>query len=420
MTAENVRVVATLRDAWGVPEGAVVAWVVATDDQGQRQRCPADGAGDHRRVRPSLPPHRGRLRAPAPGRLLLEGARSRGRPGEARLYYVKLPLDHPRTIVRLTVRPVPVPAPEQPIFRLYGLGVGRPDWWVHCVDWFDRERFTPVYRDEQAHLPQRAGPPRAYLAPLAVTLPAEQHLKAMAERGFDPERMLLLDPASGAPGAAPGLEGPARPSTPGAGSAPRRTPPMRATRPRRRRRWRPPGGRPGARGPLRAGRSAVTRYDPHLVEVEVEASAPAWLFLADTFDPGWSATVDGQARPIRLANAMFRAVAVPAGRHVVAFRYTPAPLAWGATVTLATGVALLLVAGAGLAGAVRPAGPGAQIHQVLRATVHEQAGGAAGDEGVALAGAGAEHLGVPARVVPLRERQPGGEESSPAGRLGGG
>ena len=92
----------------------------------------------------------------------------------------------------------------------------------------------------------------------------------------------------------------------------------------------------------RAGRAALTRYDPHLVEVEVEASAPAWLFLADTFDPGWSATVDGQARPIRLANAMFRAVAVPAGRHVVAFRYTPAPLAWGATVTLATGLAVLL------------------------------------------------------------------------------
>jgi hypothetical protein len=54
---------------------------------------------------------------------------------------------------------------------------------------------------------------------------------------------------------------------------------------------------------------------------------------------------------------MFRAVAVPAGRHVVAFRYTPAPLAWGATVTLATGVIVLLVAGAGLAGAVRAGRP---------------------------------------------------------------
>ena len=70
-----------------------------------------------------------------------------GKPVEARLYYAKLPLDRTRTIVRLAVRPVPVAAAAQPIFRLYGLGVGQPDWWVHCVDWFDRERFTAWIRE---------------------------------------------------------------------------------------------------------------------------------------------------------------------------------------------------------------------------------------------------------------------------------
>jgi hypothetical protein len=45
---------------------------------------------------------------------------------------------------------------------------------------------------------------------------------------------------------------------------------------------------------------------------------------------------------------MFRAVGVPAGRHVVTFRYTPAPLAWGAVASLVTGVLVLLAAGAGL------------------------------------------------------------------------
>ncbi|HEX2325487.1 MAG TPA: YfhO family protein, partial [Chloroflexota bacterium] len=182
-------------------------------------------------------------------------------------------------------------------------------------------------------------------------------------RGFDPERMLLLDPGApgglGAPGApAPGLEGPSEAVHAGGWLGPPPDPAAAGD----------PAPEEAAGGVLqeddlgrvarsRAGRAAVTRYDSHLVEVEVEASAPAWLFLADTFDPGWSATVDGQARPIRLANAMFRAVAVPAGRHVVAFRYTPAPLAWGATVTLATGVIVLLVAGAGLAGAVRAGRP---------------------------------------------------------------
>ena len=272
MTAENVRVVATLRDAWGVAEGTVVAWVVATDDQGQRQRWPlrmgqeiADATAP-----PPLAPLLSPTGAPAGPRpqavFSWKEPGPGGRLGEARLYYVKLPLEHPRTIVRLTVRPIPVPAAEQPIFRLYGLGVGRPDWWVHCVDWFDRERFTPVYRDEQVRIfRNERALPRAYLAPLAVTLPAEQHLKAMAERGFDPERMLLLDPgAPGAPGGqgaagapAPGLEGPSEAVHAGGWLGPRRAPPMRATRPRKRRQvpsarrttwgaWpaRGPGGRP--------------------------------------------------------------------------------------------------------------------------------------------------------------------------------
>ena len=44
------------------------------------------------------------------------------------------------------------------------------------------------------------------------------------------------------------------------------------------------------------------------VEVETELTAPSYLVLADTFDPGWSATVDGLVSPIRPAYVAFRAV----------------------------------------------------------------------------------------------------------------
>jgi hypothetical protein len=40
---------------------------------------------------------------------------------------------------------------------------------------------------------------------------------------------------------------------------------------------------------------------------------------------------------------MFRAVAVPAGEHMVEFRYEPQPLQIGAAATLATGMLLLAV-----------------------------------------------------------------------------
>jgi uncharacterized membrane protein YfhO len=106
----------------------------------------------------------------------------------------------------------------------------------------------------------------------------------------------------------------------------------------------------------------VETYAPERVDVRVEADAPAWLFLADSFDPGWRVTVDGVPRPIHRANALFRAVAVPAGSHAVAFRYQPVPLAWGAAVSLLTGLAVLVVAGGGLLGALsarrRTAPPG--------------------------------------------------------------
>jgi len=92
-----------------------------------------------------------------------------------------------------------------------------------------------------------------------------------------------------------------------------------------------------------AGTTTITRYDGDRVTAEVDASADAWLFLADTYDPAWQAYVDGSPRPLRLANAMFRAVGVPAGHHIVEMRYQPLPLQRGAVITLLTGAGLLLV-----------------------------------------------------------------------------
>jgi uncharacterized membrane protein YfhO len=63
--------------------------------------------------------------------------------------------------------------------------------------------------------------------------------------------------------------------------------------------------------------------------------------LLDTYYPGWRAEVDGRRTPIRAANAAFRAVAVPAGRHRVRFTYRPASVLAGGLVSAAAVLVLL-------------------------------------------------------------------------------
>jgi uncharacterized membrane protein YfhO len=77
--------------------------------------------------------------------------------------------------------------------------------------------------------------------------------------------------------------------------------------------------------------------------VEVDAAAPALLILSEAWDPGWSATVDGQPAPVLLADHILRAIPVPAGQHSVELRYDPPYLRAG---LLLAGLSLLAVAAA--------------------------------------------------------------------------
>jgi uncharacterized membrane protein YfhO len=62
------------------------------------------------------------------------------------------------------------------------------------------------------------------------------------------------------------------------------------------------------------------------VDIDVDASAPAYLILSDTYYPGWKASIDGSPAQIFQANGSMRAVKVPAGRHVVSFLFAPRSL----------------------------------------------------------------------------------------------
>ena len=66
-------------------------------------------------------------------------------------------------------------------------------------------------------------------------------------------------------------------------------------------------------------------------KVVIEAEAPrggGWVVLNDVWHPYWFARVDGAPVRVSRANVLFRAVAVPEGRHEVVFRFEPLKGLW--------------------------------------------------------------------------------------------
>jgi hypothetical protein len=104
-----------------------------------------------------------------------------------------------------------------------------------------------------------------------------------------------------------------------------------------------PGISSAADGPLRGVPATIVRDDEEVVEVDATLAADGLLVLADSFYPGWRATVDGISAPIVAANHLFRAVPVPAGAHRVRFEYRPMTFTAGAALSLAASGAVIVL-----------------------------------------------------------------------------
>jgi hypothetical protein len=109
----------------------------------------------------------------------------------------------------------------------------------------------------------------------------------------------------------------------------------------------PLAGEPGFEGSVRW---IERRADQQ--RLETTSRGPAVLVLADAYDPGWRASVDGDRTALLRANVAFRAVAVPQGRHVVELVYRPRAVVLGLGVSLSA----LIVAAALFVTARRRAG----------------------------------------------------------------
>jgi hypothetical protein len=143
--------------------------------------------------------------------------------------------------------------------------------------------------------------PRVYVVGTARSAAAGSAVDALLAPDFDPEREVVIS----------GGLGPAAVSAPTAGAAPF------------------------------AGRIRRADLKPDRVRVEVELDRDGYLVLADAWDAGWKATVDGSPARVLPANAAFRAVAVPRGVHVVEQVYRPGSVLAGLAVSLLAAVGIL-------------------------------------------------------------------------------
>jgi hypothetical protein len=172
----------------------------------------------------------------------------------------------------------------------HALALAREGWWAELIP---RATYSSVFRDDM-HLFEVPSPlPRAYVVSGARVAEGAAALKIIRDAAFDPRREIVL--AAGTPAAAA----------------------------------EPPG------------ECRLRILDPDRALIEADLARPGYVVLLEAFDPGWRATIDGQALPVLRANVTFRAVHAPAGRHVIEFVYRPRAVLLGAAVSLTS---LLLVA----------------------------------------------------------------------------
>jgi hypothetical protein len=145
-------------------------------------------------------------------------------------------------------------------------------------------------------LPDALG--RAWIVPSARRVSSDEMLAALADPTFDPAAEVLLE-----------VEPPL----------------VRDSR----------NSQPGATAAVAVRNSTLVLQDaPNRVTIRASLAAPGYLVLADTWYPGWQATVDGEPTDVLRANYAFRAVSLDAGDYVVEMFYRPLSVYLGIAVSL--------------------------------------------------------------------------------------
>ena len=83
------------------------------------------------------------------------------------------------------------------------------------------------------------------------------------------------------------------------------------------------------------------KTSPHEFRLSCEVNNPCLLVLTDNYHPSWNAYVDGRLTKVMRADYTFRAIALPAGKHDIQFRFESRPFRSGLLISI---LALTLIA----------------------------------------------------------------------------
>ncbi|MBU1037396.1 YfhO family protein [Patescibacteria group bacterium] len=91
------------------------------------------------------------------------------------------------------------------------------------------------------------------------------------------------------------------------------------------------------------GKAIIASYSSNKVVIKTDTPSDEILILADQYEKGWKATIDGKTTNISPANLIFRAVKIPAGSHEVIFRYWPKSFDIGLKISLSSLLLIIII-----------------------------------------------------------------------------
>ncbi len=86
----------------------------------------------------------------------------------------------------------------------------------------------------------------------------------------------------------------------------------------------------------------VLRNEVSLLEISVSTDATGWVRVADSWYPGWTATLDGHTTTVERVDFLFKGVCVPPGSHSLTLSYQPTAFYLVLWISASTGLLCLI------------------------------------------------------------------------------